>query len=160
MTIARGDALPDARLTVMGDNGPRPIGARELMGSGKTVLFAVPGAFTPTCSVEHLPGYLGHAAEIRDKGVDRIVCTAVNDIFVLHAWATASGVGDRVIMAADGNSEFARALGLEMDGSGFGMGQRSKRYALIIADGVVTEALIEAPGEFRVSSAENVLKHL
>ena len=145
MTISVGDRVPHAQLTLMSESGPAPVDAAELMSEGTTVLFAVPGAFTPTCSAQHLPGFVEHAEAIRMRGVDRIVCMAVNDIFV---------------MAADGNADFAQALGLEMDGRAFGMGQRCQRFALIARDGVVEDVLIEAPGEFHVSSAEHVLSRL
>lgn len=160
MTIEAGAQLPDVNLTVMGANGPQPVGSRDLLGSGRCVLFAVPGAFTPTCSAQHLPGFLERADELRSRGVDRVVCTAVNDIFVMDAWARSSNVEDRVLMAADGNGEFAAALGMEMDASGFGMGKRSQRYAMILNDGRVEKVLLEGPGEFRNSSAENVLAQL
>jgi peroxiredoxin len=124
------------------------------------VLFSVPGAFTPTCRARHLPGFVDHAAEIRAKGVDRIVCMAVNDVFVMAAWGKSANVGDKIVMAADGNAEFAKALGLELDATGFGMGVRSQRFALIAEDGVVKALDVEAPGEFRVSSAEYVLGQL
>ncbi|MBY6205392.1 peroxiredoxin family protein [Halomonas denitrificans] len=164
MTIAQGERLPQAQLTIMGESGPTPIDAAELMGEGTTVLFSVPGAFTPTCSAKHLPGFIEHADALRAAGADRIVCMAVNDIFVMDAWGKAAGVeeGDenRIVMAADGNGDFAQALGLEMDGRAFGMGLRSQRFALIVRDGVVDQVLVEAPGEFRVSSAEHVLSVL
>ena len=158
MTITSGDTLPAIDLTVMSAEGPKPVGINELCAEGTTVLFAVPGAFTPTCSAEHLPGFIEHADALRAKGVDRIVCTAVNDVFVMDAWGRAAGVDDKVIMAADGNGELAAALGLEFDGSAFGMGRRSQRYALIIRDGIVDQILVEGAGEFRVSSAEYVLE--
>jgi len=159
MTIESGQPVPHAQLTRMRENGPSPIDAAELMAEGTSVLFAVPGAFTPTCSAKHLPGFVEHADEIRAQGVDRIICMAVNDVFVMDAWGKSANAGD-IIMAADGNGDFTRALGLEMDGRAFGMGQRSQRFALIVRDGVVRDVLVEAPGEFRVSSAENVLSHL
>ncbi|MDT8449785.1 MAG: peroxiredoxin [Wenzhouxiangellaceae bacterium] len=160
MTISAGDRIPHAQLTVMTDNGPEPIDAAELMAEGATVLFAVPGAFTPTCSAQHLPGFIEQADAIRERGVDRIVCCAVNDVFVMDAWGRDAGVDDRIIMAADGNGDFAQALGLAMDGRAFGMGQRSQRYAMVVRDGVVEELFVEPPGEFRVSSAEHVLSAL
>lgn len=164
MTIAQGERLPQAQLTVMGESGPTPIDAAELMGEGTTVLFAVPGAFTPTCSAKHLPGFIEHAAALREAGADRIVCMAVNDIFVMDAWGKAAGIGEEdessIVMAADGNGDFTQALGLEMDGRAFGMGLRAQRFALVIRDGVVDQVLVEAPGEFRVSSAEHVLSVL
>lgn len=160
MTIAEGERLPQAQLTLMTESGPSPVDAAELMGEGRTVLFAVPGAFTPTCSAKHLPGYVEHADALRAAGVDRIVCMAVNDIFVMDAWGKSAGVGDAIIMAADGNGDFTQALGLEMDGRAFGMGMRSQRFALVVRDGEIEHVLVEAPGEFRVSSAEHVLSLL
>ena len=160
MTIAQGERLPQAQLTLMTESGPSPVDAAELMADGLTVLFAVPGAFTPTCSAKHLPGFVEHADALRAAGVDRIVCMAVNDIFVMNAWGESAGVGDAIIMAADGNGDFTQALGLEMDGRAFGMGMRSQRFALVVRDGEVEHVLVEAPGEFRVSSAEHVLSLL
>jgi len=160
MTISVGDRVPHAQLTLMSESGPAPVDAAELMSEGTTVLFAVPGAFTPTCSAQHLPGFVEHAEAIRMRGVDRIVCMAVNDIFVMDAWGRSASVDDSIVMAADGNADFAQALGLEMDGRAFGMGQRCQRFALIARDGVVEDVLIEAPGEFHVSSAEHVLSRL
>lgn len=160
MTIAKGDRVPHAQLTVMSENGPAPIDAAELLADGTSVVFAVPGAFTPTCSAQHLPGFVENADAFGQRGVDRIVCMAVNDIFVMDAWAKSAGVDGTVVMAADGNADFTQALGLEMDGRAFGMGQRCQRFALIVRDGVVEEAFIEAPGEFHVSSAEHVLGRL
>jgi len=160
MTVSKGDAVPQAQLTLMSDQSPSPVDAAELMGQGTTVLFAVPGAFTPTCSAQHLPGFIEHAPEILDKGVDRIVCMAVNDVFVMDAWGKNAGVGDKILMAADGNADFTQALGLEMDGRAFGMGQRAQRFAMIVKDGQIVELLVEAPGEFQVSSAEHVLSLL
>lgn len=157
MTISRGDRIPHAQLTLMSENGPSPVDAAELMGEGTTVLFAVPGAFTPTCSAQHLPGFVEHARDILDKGVDRIVCMAVNDVFVMDAWGKSAGTGENILMVADGNADFTQALGLEMDGRAFGMGQRSQRFAMIVKDGEVVEVLVEAPGEFQVSSAEHIL---
>ncbi|TVQ41607.1 MAG: peroxiredoxin [Wenzhouxiangella sp.] len=160
MAISAGDKIPSATLTIMASEGPTPVSTEELFGQGRSVLFAVPGAFTPTCSAQHLPGFVEHAEAIKAKGVDRVVCMAVNDTFVMSAWGKSSNVGDSVTMAADGNGEFTEALGLGMDASAFGMGKRSQRFALIIEDGIVTEVLVEAPGEFRVSSAEFVLEKL
>jgi peroxiredoxin len=131
----------------------------ELFGGKKVVLFSVPGAFTPTCSAKHLPGFVERADEILGKGVDTIACMAVNDVFVMHAWGK-SAKADRILMLADGNGEFTRALGLELDATGFGMGQRSQRFALVADDGVVSDLFVESPGEFRVSSAEYVLAKL
>lgn len=160
MTIKTGDAIPSAQLTISGPNGPTPIDAVELLGAGRVVLFAVPGAYTPTCSAQHLPSYVEHLEALKERGVQRVVCMAVNDIFVLQAWAKTSGVSDQIVMAADGNGEFARALGLVMDARAFGMGERSQRFALIAKDGVVEQVFVEAPGEYRVSSAEYVLERL
>jgi len=159
-TLVTGQPLPAATLTVMENGSPKPVASEDLLGQGLVVLFAVPGAFTPTCSVEHLPGFVQNAGALREKGVDRVVCTAVNDIFVMDAWAKASGVSDEVIMAADGNGELAEALDLTMDASGFGMGKRSQRYAIILRDGLIKSILVEEPGEFRASSVESVLEHL
>ena len=156
MTIKVGDRIPEATLTVMSDKGPTPLTTDELFGGKKVVLFSVPGAFTPTCSAKHLPGFVDHADEILAKGVDTIACMAVNDVFVMNAWGKSANA-ERIRMLADGNGAFTRAIGLELDASGFGMGQRSQRFALIADDGVVTQLFVEAPGEFRVSSAEHVL---
>lgn len=157
MTIKIGDKVPVATLTVMAEDGPEKVATTELFGSGKVVMFSVPGAFTPTCSARHLPGFIDQAAAIKGKGVDRIVCVAVNDVFVMNAWGKQAGVGDRIVMAADGNGDFTQALGLELDATGFGMGRRGQRFALVSEDGVVTSLQVEAPGEFKVSSAEHVL---
>jgi len=159
MTIKVGDKIPAATLTVMTPDGPGKMSTEELFGKGKVVLFSVPGAFTPTCSAKHLPGFVEHAAAIKGKGVDSIVCIAVNDVFVMNAWGKSAGA-DEIIMAADGNGEFTRALGLELDATGFGMGMRGQRFALISEDGVVRAVNVEGPGEFKVSSAEYVLGQL
>ena len=160
MTIKVGDKVPSATLTTMGPDGPKPIKTDELF-AGKTVaLFAVPGAFTPTCSVKHLPSFKVHAGDLKSKGVDVIACVSVNDVFVMKAWGENQGVGDDILMLADGNGDFTKALGLELDGSRFGMGQRSQRYSLVAKDGVVTELNVESGGEYRVSSAEYMLEQL
>lgn len=159
MTIQAGDRIPDAVLTVMTGEGPAPLATADLFGGKRVILFSVPGAFTPTCSAKHLPGFVGHADELLSRGVDEIACMAVNDVFVMNAWGKSANA-DKITMVADGNGEFARALGLELDASAFGMGQRSQRFALIADDGVVTKLFVEAPGEFRVSSAEHVLSEL
>jgi peroxiredoxin len=160
MTIKVGDHVPSATLTTMGPDGPRPIKTDELF-AGKTVaLFAVPGAFTPTCSVKHLPSFKVHAGDLKAKGVDVIACVSVNDVFVMKAWGENQGVGDDILMLADGNGDFTKALGLELDGSRFGLGQRSQRYSMIVKDGVVTELNVETGGEYRVSSAEYMLEQL
>ncbi len=159
MSIAVGDRIPEVVLTQMSEQGPEPVSTSSYFGGRKVVLFSVPGAFTPTCSAHHLPGFVERAAEITGKGVDAIACMSVNDVFVMHAWgksANAQGID----MLADGNGEFAAALGLEMDASAFGMGQRAQRFALIADDGVVTSLMVEGPGEFRVSSAESVMSEL
>ena len=159
MAIQEGDRLPDAKLHVMADGRPTAVSTSELFGGKKVVLFAVPGAFTPTCSEAHLPGYVVNADEIKAKGVDSIVCVAVNDAFVMDAWGKDRNA-DALVMAADGNSDFTTALGLEMDGTGFGLGLRSQRYAMVVDDGVVTKLAIEAPGAFEVSKAEAILETL
>jgi len=147
-------------LTYPGQDGPQKITTEQLFAGKKVVLFSVPGAFTPTCDARHLPGYVQHADEIKAKGVDTVACMAVNDVFVMKAWGKASAVEDKVLMLADGNGEYARALGLELDATGFGMGIRGKRFALIVDDSVVTGVFVEGPGEFKVSSAEHVLSQL
>jgi peroxiredoxin len=159
MSIRIGDPIPSAVLSQMSENGPQPVPTTKYFAGRKVVLFSVPGAFTPTCSAYHLPGFVEHAAEFSNKGIDAIACMAVNDVFVMHAWGK-SAKADGVDMLADGNGDFTRALGLELDGSAFGMGQRSQRFALVAEDGIVTQLMIEAPGEFRVSSAESVLTTL
>ena len=160
MAIQVGDKLPAATLKVPTADGIEDRSTDQLFGGKKVVLFSVPGAFTPTCSAKHLPGFVQHAAAIKAKGVDAIVCLAVNDAFVMGAWAKDQNVGDKVLMAADGNGAFAKALGLDFDGSKFGMGQRSQRFALIAENGVVKYLAVEAPGKFEVSSAEAVLAKL
>ncbi|SFG30831.1 Peroxiredoxin [Novosphingobium sp. CF614] len=159
MTIAVGDKLPDIKLTKAGESGPEPIQTSGYFAGKKVALFSVPGAFTPTCSAKHLPGFVEKAAELKAKGIDEIVCTAVNDAFVMGAWGKASGSAD-VTMLADGNGDFAKAVGLVMDGSGFGMGSRGQRYAMVVNDGVVEQLNVEAPGTFEVSSAEYMLGQL
>ena len=158
MTIKIGDTIPDVTFTTMTESGPEPVGKDFF--AGKTVaLFAVPGAFTPTCSAKHLPGYLDKTAELKAKGVDAVACTSVNDVFVMGAWAKANDADD-VTMLADGNGAFAEAVGLTMDGSKFGMGTRSQRYSMLIEDGVVKQLNVEAPGEFKVSAADYLLGQL
>ncbi len=159
MTISVGDKLPDVTLTKVGPEGPEKVQSSEYF-KGKTVaLFSVPGAFTPTCSARHLPGYVEKAGELKAKGVDEIVATAVNDAFVMGAWKASAGAED-VTMLADGNGEFAEAVGLTMDVSGFGMGKRGQRYSMIVEDGVVKALNVEQPGDFSVSSAEHMLGQL
>jgi peroxiredoxin len=160
MTIKVGDKLPEATFKVMKDGKPADLTVSDLTKGKKVALFAVPGAFTPTCSARHLPGYKEKAAEFRAKGVDAIACVAVNDVFVMNAWGKDQQVGDDVIMLSDGNGAFAKAVGLEMDGSGFGMGSRSQRYSMIVQDGVVKQLNVEAPGKFEVSSADFMLGQL
>jgi len=160
MAIAVGDSVPDVQLRTMTSEGPKPASSSEVLGKGKVVLFAVPGAFTPTCSDHHLPGFVARADQIRAKGVDTIVCLSVNDPFVMGAWGRDQQVGDRVLMVADGNGEFTRAVGLELDGSGFGLGTRSQRYAAILEDGVVKSLFVEQKPGLDVSSAESVLAAL
>jgi peroxiredoxin len=160
MTLKVGDTVPSATFMTFGAEGPKPITTDDLF-KGKTVaLFAVPGAFTPTCSAKHLPGFKDHAAELRAKGVDTIACLSVNDVFVMNAWGKDQGVGDDVIMLADGNGGFTDAVGLAMDGSKFGMGKRSQRYSMIIKDGVVDKLNVEEGGEFKVSAADYMLAQL
>ena len=160
MTIKVGDTLPKANFMTYTADGPAPLTSDELFG-GKTVgLFAVPGAFTPTCSAKHLPGFKAHAADLKAKGVDTIACVSVNDVFVMKAWGADQNVGDDILMLADGNGDFTKAVGLELDGSRFGMGPRSQRYSMIVKDGVVTELNVETGGEYRVSSAEFMLEQL
>jgi peroxiredoxin len=160
MTIKVGDKMPAGQFTRMGANGPEPLSTDELFGGKKVVLFSVPGAFTPTCSAKHLPSYVENAAALKAKGVDTIACMAVNDVFVMSAWGNAGNVGDSVLMLADGNGEYARALGMELDASGFGMGTRSKRFSVIVDDGVVTHLNVEPPGEFGISSGDAALEQL
>ena len=160
MTIKVGDKLPEANLIIATAEGPQATTTSEVF-AGKTVaLFALPGAFTPTCSAKHVPGFKAHADELKAKGVDQIACLSVNDAFVMKAWAKDQGVNEEMIMLADGNGDFTKAVGLEMDGSKFGMGSRSQRYSLIAKDGVVTQLNVESGGEFKVSSAEYLLEHL
>jgi peroxiredoxin len=160
MTIKVGDRLPSATLKRMGKDGPVNVTTDELFKGKKVVLFSVPGAFTPTCNAKHLPGFVHEAARIKAKGIDTIACLAVNDVFVMGAWGKAANVGEDVLMLADGNGDWTRALGLELDAKGFGMGMRGQRFALVANDGVVTHLNVENAGEFRVSSAEFVLGQL
>lgn len=160
MTIKAGDRLPAGKLTQATAEGPRPIEAQEFFKGRKVVLFCVPGAFTPTCDAKHLPGFVAKAAELHAKGVDAIACLSVNDAFVMQAWGRSQNVGESVVMLADGNADYVRALGLELDASGFGMGTRGQRFALIVDDGVATQVLVEDKGEFKVSTAEHVLSLL
>jgi peroxiredoxin len=156
MAIQEGDKLPAATLHVMQDGKPTAVSTDDLFAGKKVVLFAVPGAYTPTCSQAHLPGFVVNADAIKAKGVDSIICLSVNDAFVMDSWGKDANA-DEIIMVGDGNGEFTQAVGLEMDGSGFGLGTRSQRYAMIVDDGTVTKLAVEAPGQFEVSSAEAVL---
>ena len=159
MSIRTGDRIPSSILSQMSEQGPQPVNTTDYFAGRKVVLFSVPGAFTPTCSAYHLPGFVEHADEFSEKGVDAIACMAVNDVFVMHAWGKSANA-EGIDMLADGNGDFAEALGLASDASAFGMGKRSKRFALVADDGIVTHLMVEAPGEFRVSSAESVLSQL
>ena len=160
MAINVGDSVPEGTLTRMGDGGPEPIATDVLFKGKKVVFFAVPGAFTPTCAIKHLPGYQRDADAIRTSGVDTIACMAVNDVFVMDAWAQSAGTGDDVLMLADGNGDYAAALGLSWDLSGLGLGTRSQRFSMIVDDGVVTHLNVETPGEFNVSASEKILDQL
>ena len=160
MTIQVGDAIPSATLTKVTEGGPQQVEASDYFKGRRVALFSVPGAFTPTCSAKHLPGFVERADELRAKGIDEIACTAVNDAFVMGAWAEQGGATDEITMLADGNGDFARALGLEGDSSAYGMGRRGRRYAMIVDDGRVERLDVEGPGEFRVSSADYMLEQL
>ena len=152
--------MPSGVFGVMTDAGPGAISTDELFAGKKVVLVSVPGAFTPTCSASHLPGFINQADELIAKGVDSIACMSVNDVFVMHAWGEDQKVGDKVMMLADGNGEYARALDLEMDATAFGMGTRSQRFAIIVDDGTATHVAVEAPGKLEVSKAESILAKL
>jgi len=160
MAINAGDAMPAGVLGVVTESGPAAISTEELFSGKKVVLFTVPGAFTGTCSEQHVPGYVQNAAALREKGVDTVACLSVNDIAVMQAWGEDRNVGDAVTMLADGNCDYARALGLEVDLSAFGMGFRAKRAALVVDDGVATTVAVEEPGQFEVSKAESILEGL
>jgi len=160
MTIKVGDKLPSATLTQATAEGPRPVTTDDFFAGKKVAVFAVPGAFTPTCSAKHLPGFKQLAGDIKDKGVDVIACVSVNDAFVMRAWSEDQAVGEDIVMLADGGAAFTQALGLDFDASKFGMGVRSQRYSMIVDDGVVTELNVEAPGEFKVSAADYLLAQL
>lgn len=160
MTIKAGDKMPSGAFKTMTAEGAKEVSTDALFGGKTVVLFSVPGAFTPTCDARHLPGYLQHVDALKAKGVDTVACMAVNDMFVMNAWGKNSNVGDKVLMLADGNGDYTRALGLELDARGFGMGMRGQRFALIVKDGVATQVNIEAGGEFKVSAAEHVLGQL
>lgn len=160
MTIKAGEKMPAGAFKTMTAEGPKEVTTDALFAGKTVVLFSVPGAFTPTCDARHLPGYLQHFDALKAKGVDTIACMAVNDMFVMNAWGKSSNVGDKVLMLADGNGDYTRALGLELDARGFGMGMRGQRFAVIVKDGVATQVNIEAGGEFKVSAAEHVLGQL
>lgn len=160
MSVQQGDAIPAATLTTMTADGPAPIATADYF-AGKTVaIFSVPGAFTPTCSAKHLPGFVEQADTLKAKGVDEIACFAVNDVFVMSAWGKQSGADDKVTMLADGNGDFAKALGLDVDLGNFGMGVRSQRFSMIVKDGTIAHLFVEAPGAFEVSSADYMLSQL
>ena len=159
MTIAVGDKLPDVKLVKMTEAGPDAVQSADYFAGKRVALFSVPGAFTPTCSVKHLPGFVEKAGEIKAKGIDEIACTAVNDPFVLGAWSKSGDAAD-ITMLADGNGDFAEALGLTMDGSAYGLGKRGQRFSMVINDGTVEQLHVERPGEFKVSSAEYMLEQL
>jgi len=154
MTIKAGDKMPEGAFTRMTKDGPQKMTTEQLFAGKTVVLFSVPGAFTPTCDAKHLPGFVELADQIKAKGVDTIACTAVNDVFVMNAWGKHGGVGDKILMLADGNGAYVKALGLELDGTKFGMGMRGQRFAVIVKNGVATHVNVEAPGEFKVSAAD------
>jgi len=160
MTIKTGDKMPDGKFSRMSKDGPQKLTTDELFKGKTVVLFSVPGAFTPTCDAKHLPGYVELADQFKAKGVDTIACTAVNDVFVMNAWGKSGGVGDKILMLADGNGEYVKALGLELNATGFGMGMRGQRFAVIVKNGIAAHVYVEAPGEFKVSAADFVLKQL
>ncbi len=160
MTIKAGERMPSGTLKTMTKDGPKDVATDELFKGKKVVLFSVPGAFTPTCDAKHLPGFVQLADQLRAKGVDTIACMAVNDVFVMNAWGKSSNVGDKVLMLADGNGEYAKALGLELDAKGYGMGTRGQRFSVLVQDGVAKEVNVEAPGQFKVSAADHILGQL
>ncbi|PSJ40573.1 peroxiredoxin [Allosphingosinicella deserti] len=160
MTIQVGDRIPDTNLVKATADGPQPVSSTDYFAGRRVALFSVPGAFTPTCSARHLPGFVDKADELKAKGVDEIACTAVNDAFVLQAWKDSAGAEGKVTMLADGNGDLARALGLTMDGSKFGLGQRGQRFSMVVNDGVVESLNVEEPGAFSVSSADYMIERL
>ncbi|MGB8366483.1 MAG: peroxiredoxin [Rhizomicrobium sp.] len=160
MTIKIGDKVPSVVLMQMKNGAPQPVKTDDLFAGKKVAVFALPGAFTPTCSAKHLPGFVQHADDFKKKGVDTIACISVNDAFVMGAWGDQQKVEDKVLMLADGNGDFTRAVGLEMDGSRFGMGKRSQRYSMLVDHGIVKLLNIEEPGAFAVSSADHMLTQL
>jgi peroxiredoxin len=160
MSIKAGERMPSGTLKTMGEEGPKDLKTDDLFRGKKVVLFSVPGAFTPTCNAKHLPGFVTNADKLKAKGVDTIACMSVNDVFVMNAWGKAAGVGEKIVMLADGNGDYARALGLEFDGREFGLGMRGQRFAILVEDGVAKRVNIEAPREFKVSAAEHLLGQL
>ena len=160
MTIKEGDAIPNVKLKIMSEKGVSDISTDELFSNKKVVLFSVPGAFTPTCSAQHLPGFIDHADQIKGKNIDTIVCMSVNDAFVMDAWGKDRGAGEKVLMVADGNGDFTKALGLELDAKGFGLGMRSQRFSMIVDNGSVSKLNVEEGGGFEVSKAEVILDQL
>jgi peroxiredoxin len=160
MTIKVGDTLPSITLKYMNKDGMQTATTDDLFKGKKAILFGLPGAFTPTCSAKHLPGFVTHAEDLKSKGVEVIACLSVNDAFVMDAWGKAQNAGEKVLMLADGNADFAKATGLTMDGTGYGMGLRTSRWAMVLEDGKVKTLNVEAPGAFEVSSAEAVMKAL
>lgn len=160
MSINVGDRVPQTTFMKATSEGPQPVNSEDYFRGRRVALFSVPGAFTPTCSAKHLPGFIDKAEDLKAKGVDEIACTAVNDAFVMGAWATSSGAADTVTMLSDGNGEFAQALGLTMDGSKYGMGTRGQRFSMVVNDGVVEQLNVEEPGAFNVSSADYMLERL
>jgi glutaredoxin/glutathione-dependent peroxiredoxin len=160
MTIKIGDRVPSSNFVQMTETGPQPVSSDEYFKGRRVALFSVPGAFTPTCSAKHLPGFVDQADALKAKGIDEVACTAVNDAFVMGAWGKSAGVEGKVAMLADGNGDFAKSVGLEMDGSKFGMGSRGQRFSMVVNDGVIEQLNVEAPGEFRVSAAEYMLEQL
>jgi len=160
MTIKVGDKIPTAMLTAATSEGPKPISTDDVFKGKRVALFAVPGAFTPTCSARHLPGFKEHAADFKAKGVDTVACVSVNDAFVMKAWGESQEIGEAILMLADGSGDFTRAVDLEMDATKFGMGRRSQRYSMLVEDGVVKELNVEQGGEFRVSAADYLLAQL
>ena len=155
--IKVGDKIPSATLMQMKDGGPKPVSTDQIFAGKKVALFALPGAFTPTCSAKHLPGFIKHSEALKAKGIDAIACVSVNDAFVMGAWGEQQNAGDKVMMLADGNGDFTRALGLELDATKFGMGKRSQRYSMVVDNGVVKQLNVEAPGAFEVSSADHMI---
>ncbi|MET0366245.1 MAG: peroxiredoxin [Sphingobium sp.] len=160
MAIAIGDRLPSTTFTIMTDNGPQPVESETYFAGRRIALFSVPGAFTPTCSAKHLPGFVNRAAELTAKGIDEIACTAVNDAFVMGAWGKSAATEGKVTMLADGNGAFVRAIGLDLDRTAFHMGHRGQRFSMVVRDGVVEQLHVEAPGDFKVSSADHMLAAL